>query len=251
MELKATILRYESLPSTNTEAANQARRGAPEGLCIVARAQTQGRGRQGRTWASPPGAGLYFSIVLRPRIEARWWPLLSLLGALASRDALREACALVADIKWPNDLLVEERKIGGVLAEVIETEFGRACILGIGLNLRDGAFPPEIRATATSVERVSGEAPDTETVLQALVRAIADWYGALHAPAGPERICREWEASSSYAFNRRVRATVGSETIEGLTRGLELDGALRLETEDGRIERIYSADIVSLRGVAG
>src|SRR5207237_4069772 len=95
--LTPTILRFESLPSTNTEAARQAVLGVPEGLCVIAREQTAGRGRQQRAWVSPKDAGLYFSIVLRPRLDARAWPLVTLAAALAASDALREACALETD----------------------------------------------------------------------------------------------------------------------------------------------------------
>ncbi|HEX7956608.1 MAG TPA: biotin--[acetyl-CoA-carboxylase] ligase, partial [Pyrinomonadaceae bacterium] len=103
--LSPTVMRFDSLPSTNTEAARQAARGAPEGLCVVAREQTAGRGRRERTWVSPLDAGLYLSVVLRPQLEPRDWPLVTLAAALAARDALAETCRLEADIKWPNDLL--------------------------------------------------------------------------------------------------------------------------------------------------
>src|SRR5918998_3402289 len=96
--LTPTILRFDSLPSTNTEAARQASLGAPEGLCVVAREQTAGRGRRERAWASPKDAGLYLSVVLRPALEARAWPLITFAAALAARDALKEACAFDPDI---------------------------------------------------------------------------------------------------------------------------------------------------------
>src|SRR6201986_1895685 len=121
-----TILRFDSLPSTNTEAARQASLGAREGLCVVAREQTAGRGRRERAWVSPKDAGLYFSVVLRPRLDAREWPLVTLAAGLAVRDALFEACALETDIKWPNDLLARGRKLCGILAETVETPRGRA-----------------------------------------------------------------------------------------------------------------------------
>ena len=112
--LTPTILRFDSLPSTNTEAARQAARGAPEGLCVVAREQTAGRGRRERSWVSPKDAGLYLSVVLRPSFEARLWPLVTLAAALAVRDALAASCALDTDIKWPNDLLASGRKLCGI-----------------------------------------------------------------------------------------------------------------------------------------
>src|SRR5947209_14712523 len=142
--LTPTILRFDSLPSTNTEAARQALLGAPEGLCVVAREQTAGRGRQQRAWASPKDAGLYFSIVLRPQTDARVWPLVTLAAALAVSDALAESCALETDIKWPNDLLAGGRKLCGILAETFETPRGRAVVLGVGVNLANSAFPPEV-----------------------------------------------------------------------------------------------------------
>ena len=111
------IQRFESLPSTNIEAARLAAEGAPEGLCIVAAEQTAGRGRLQRQWVSPKGAGLYFSVVLRPQFEQNAWPLLTLMAAVAVNDALRESCGLETDIKWPNDVLANDKKLCGILAE--------------------------------------------------------------------------------------------------------------------------------------
>src|ERR1041385_7372332 len=105
------VLRFDSLPSTNTEATNRAIAGAEEGLCVVAREQTAGRGRMERKWVSPPDAGLYFSVLLRPRFEQKYWPLLSLMAAIATNEALRETCALLTDIKWPNDVLAAGKKL--------------------------------------------------------------------------------------------------------------------------------------------
>jgi BirA family biotin operon repressor/biotin-[acetyl-CoA-carboxylase] ligase len=245
--LTPTILRFDSLPSTNTEAARQAAEGAGEGLCVVAREQTAGRGRRERTWVSTKDAGLYFSIVLRPRLEARDWPLITLLAALAVRDALRQSCGLEADIKWPNDLLAGGRKLCGILAETIETRAGRACVLGIGINLTDNAFPKELAGVATSVEAQAGAAPDVEKLLRALTRALAHQYEVLHETGGTASIIREWEARSSYANGRRVHVALGSESFEGTTRGLEPDGALRVETDAREIRIVRAGDVRALR----
>ena len=248
--LTPIILRFDSLPSTNTEAARQAARGAPEGLCIVAREQTAGRGRQKRAWVSPKDAGLYFSIVLRPRLEVREWPLITLAAAVAARDALEEACALRADIKWPNDLLASGRKLCGILAETVESAAaGRAVVLGIGINLTNRAFPPEILAAATSVEEETARAPDPAQLLNALTHQLARRYEELHACGGATLILREWEARSSYAHGRRVRVALAEETFEGTTRGLEPDGALRVETGAGRITTVRAGDVTAVRGV--
>lgn len=245
--LTPTILRFESLPSTNTEAARQAALGVPEGLCVVAREQTAGRGRRERSWASPKDAGLYVSVVLRPTLEARLWPLVTLAAALAVRDALGEACGLEADIKWPNDLLAGGRKLCGILAETAEGARGRAVVLGVGVNLRRGSFPAEISDTATSVEEQAGRAPDAESLLAALTRALAARYETLHAVGGPAEILREWERRSSYAHGRRVRVALAAETFEGTTRGLDPDGALRVETDEGTIQTVRAGDVTALR----
>lgn len=247
-DLHTTILRYDSLPSTNTEAASQAVRGAAEGLCVVAREQTRGRGRQERVWASPPDAGLYFSIVLRPRLKLEAWPLITLSAALAVQDALREACALETDIKWPNDILCDGRKLCGILAETVETKTGRACILGIGINLNERAYPPELGAHATSVEGATGKAADSERVLAALVTQLAQRYAQLHAHAtGQSEIITDWLINSSYAEGKRVRVNTATDVFTGTTRGLEPDGALRVETATGELRIVRAGDVHALR----
>lgn len=246
--LTPTVLRFDSLPSTNTEAARQAAEGAPEGLCVVAREQTAGRGRRERAWASPKDAGLYFSVVLRPRLEAKHWPLITLAAAVAVCDALAEACGLQTDIKWPNDLLAGGRKLCGILAETFETRAGRACVLGVGINLSDRAFPPEIKDSATSVEAQTGSAPDADALLRALTRSLARHYERLHEQGGASRVVNEWETRSSYARGRRVRVRLAAETFDGTTRGLEPDGALRVETDARDIRIVRAGDVHALRG---
>lgn len=247
--LQPTILRFDSLPSTNTEAARQASQGAPEGLCVVAREQTKGRGRAGRTWVSPADAGLYFSIVLRPvSLDTRTWPLLTLMAALAVRDALLESHELETDIKWPNDILANERKLCGILAETVDAETGRAVIIGIGINLNDDAFPPELKTIATSISSLTGRAPDTERLLHSLIRALNQRYKILQAANGAAETIRQWSQHSSYAQGRSVRVQLETEKFDGWTRGLEPDGALRVETFTGEIRIVRAGDVTSLRG---
>jgi BirA family transcriptional regulator, biotin operon repressor / biotin---[acetyl-CoA-carboxylase] ligase len=247
--LTPTILRFDSLPSTNTEAARQAALGAREGLCVVAREQTAGRGRRERSWISPKDAGLYFSIVLRPKTEAREWPLITLAAAVAVADALREACALETDIKWPNDIHARGRKLCGILAETVEGCARRAVVLGIGINLTNGAFPPEILETATSVEEETGRAPVYERLLAALTRNLSRAYEELTDGGGAPAIIAQWESRSTYARARSVRVALAGEIFEGVTRGLEPDGALRVETPDGRTRTVRAGDVEALRNV--
>ena len=243
------ILRFDSIDSTNLEAMRQARAGAREGLCIVAREQKAGRGRLDRSWQSPKDAGLYFSIVLRPELKMRLWPLLTLMAALAVSDALMKACGLRVDIKWPNDLCVYDRKLGGVLAETIDTEKGPAAIVGIGINLFSRGLSDTIRGTATSVESEISAEPDVESVLQALLKAMGERYEMLQSPKGEEHTIREWCANSSFAFDRQVRVSLDGDSFVGATCGLESDGALRVETEAGRIRIVRAGDVTALRGM--
>jgi len=245
--LQPTILRLDSIDSTNLEAMRQAKAGAPEGLCIVAREQTNGRGRLDRIWQSPKDAGLYFSMLLRPRLEMSSWPLITLMAALAVCDALMRACALRADIKWPNDICVNDRKLCGILVETIETENSAAAIVGIGINLKANSLPATVNDQATSVESATARQPDGERVLEELIKAIWERYELLQSPQGDEHTIREWCASSSYAVGRQVRVALGKDTFEGTTRGLESDGALRVEVEGKQMRIVRAGDVTALR----
>jgi BirA family biotin operon repressor/biotin-[acetyl-CoA-carboxylase] ligase len=242
--LNPKVLRFESLPSTNTELARLASEGAVEGVSVVADEQTAGRGRLQRAWSSPKGAGLYFSILLRPTIPQNYWPLITFMAALAVGDALREACELQTDIKWPNDILSGERKICGILSEAIETPAGRAVIVGIGINLTQNAFPPELSDGATSVAEATGRPPGREQILAALLNALSHWYSLLNEPG---QIIDAWSNRSSYAIGKLVQVSNGDDVWQGTTAGVEPDGALRLRTLSGEIKLIRAGDVYRLR----
>jgi BirA family biotin operon repressor/biotin-[acetyl-CoA-carboxylase] ligase len=251
-KLAPQILRFDSLPSTNVEAARLAVEGAAEGLCVVAGEQTAGRGRLQRQWISPRDAGIYFSVVLRPRFEQSSWPLLTMMAAVAVHDALLDACALATDIKWPNDILADDKKLCGILAETVETPLGRAVIVGIGINLTQGSFPPELETIATDVESAGNQKPELERVLEALVRVLTSHYEVLNEAGGPEEIIRQWGARSSYGEGKLVRVSESgsSENLVGTTRGLERDGALRVETSSGEIRVVRAGDVTAIRPVS-
>jgi len=245
--LSFQILRFDSISSTNLEAAKRAAKGAPEGLIVVADEQTAGRGRLGRHWASPKGAGLYFSIVLRPQIELASWPLITFVAALAVHDALLQYCGLAMDIKWPNDIMANDRKLCGILAETVEARVGGPVVLGIGLNLTSASFPSELRETATSLESLTGGMPDRELVLEAILMAFQRRYAMLLSPDGWRRVIHEWTRRSSYATGKRIRVKNDHESLEGISRGLESDGALRVETGSGEIRIVRAGDITMVR----
>ena len=246
MLLAPRILRFESLDSTNSEAERLALEGAEEGLCIVADEQTAGRGRLQREWSSPKGAGLYFTMLLRPQIPQASWPLITLFAAIAVSDVLFEQCRIEADIKWPNDVLVAGRKICGILAETLDTPTGRAVALGIGINLTVEAFPPRLLSTAISVEEATGQRVERETILSPLVWRLIHYHRLLH-DGHDRKIIDEWSKRSSYAHGKLVQIVTGDETIRGVTHGLEMNGALRLQTADGKIKRVYAGDVTTVR----
>lgn len=240
------IIRYESVGSTNTEAAEQARRGAPEGTCVIAREQTSGRGRYGRTWISGKDSGLYLSIVLRPKLDLRHQPLITLMAGVAVHDALAEL-GMPPDIKWVNDLLVNEKKIGGILAEAVATPTGNAVIVGIGVNLRSSNFPPEIAETATSIEAETGRVLDADSVAEPIIRHLSHFYQVLNETDGATNIIKEWSERSTYFEGKMVKVTLSDRVIEGVTAGLEDNGALRVKTGDDPVIIVEAGDVERLR----
>jgi len=240
------ILRFDTIGSTNTEAINQARLGADEGLCVMARQQTAGRGRHGRSWISEKDSGLYFSIVLRPGIEMRFLPLITLMAGVAVYDTLQEY-GLRPDIKWVNDILVHDKKISGILSETVETNKGLAVIVGIGINLKSSNFPSEIAEIAASIESETGKLVDAEQLANTLTRFFAYYYGILNNESGPKNILAEWRRRSSYFRGKSVLVILGNETFTGTTDGLENNGALRVKTSDGLIKIVQAGDVENLR----
>lgn len=243
-----TILHYDSLDSTNSEAVKQAKLGADEGLCVIAGQQTAGRGRHGRTWVSEPNSGLYFSVVLRPKVEPRFLPLITLMTGIAVYDALK-LFGLKPDIKWVNDILIGEKKICGILAETVETPSGLAVVVGIGVNLTSKNFPAEIAETATSIEAETGSRISADHFARALTYYLSSIYRSLPFADGHQTIMRHWRRRSSYFRGKRVRVTLDSDTFTGTTDGLEENGALRVKTADGSVKIVQAGDVERLRRV--
>ncbi len=244
--MQITTHTFETLGSTNSEALKRARLGADEGLCILARQQTEGRGRHGRTWISEKDAGLYFSIVLRPRISPQFLPLITLMAGVAVHDMLQEY-GIESDIKWVNDVLVGERKIAGILAETAETDNGIAVVVGIGVNLARRSVPPAIAETATSVQEASGIDVAPEEAAGTLAKYLSYFYDMMTSTDGSASIIDEWRKRSSYFSGKPVRVDLGSEMITGITDGLEPNGALRLRQADGRVVTVQAGDVERLR----
>ena len=241
-----TILRFDSIGSTNDEALRQAKAGAAEGLCIVAKQQTAGRGRHGRRWVSDEDAGLYLSIVLRPELESRFLPLITLMTGVAVHDMLQEF-GLSPDIKWVNDVLVQNKKIAGILAEAAETPTGLAVVVGIGVNMTSAGLSDELAATATSIRAETDRTISISDLEQSLTKYLGYFYGILANTGGATQILDEWRKRSTYFSGKHVRVTLGGRTFEGVTDGLEPNGALRVRTPDGQLEIVNAGEVERVR----
>ena len=241
------IIRYDTVGSTNDEAMNHAQMGAPEGLCIVAEGQHAGRGREGRKWHSEPGAGLYMSMVLRPKLEIRELPVLTLLTAIAVHDSVLQLSSVQPDIKWPNDILVGEKKISGILLETCDTDIGTAVIVGIGVNISNKAIPEDLRQKSTSIKELVGKEPQFSSVLQSVTHNLAVNYQGFLGNRNITDILGAWSARSSYATGKIVKVTTRIETFYGETMGLDSYGALRVKTEQGRVLSVTAGDVMAVR----
>ena len=238
--LGSTILRFDTVSSTNDVARDLAASGKPEGLCIVAREQTAGRGRQGRSWSSPPGEGLYLSLILRPDIKAAESAVITLAAAVAVAETLKLDFQVSADIKWPNDILASGRKVCGILVEsAIESGRLQYAIMGIGVNVAQPYFPNELGETATSLLLETGRTVSPEDLLKPLLQRLEYWYVA--ATSNHDLVIARWEEISSYARAVRIESADGS--IEGLTRGLTKKGALIVELSNGETREIVSGEV--------
>lgn len=230
----------DEVGSTQAEVARLAAGGAPEGLVVTARHQRAGRGRLGRAWWDRPGESLLVSVLLRPRIAPSRAPQLTLVGALAVIDAVGAATGLVPGIRWPNDVLATGRKICGILAEAATDAAGslERVILGIGLNVNQEAFPPEVAGRAASLRMLTGRAHDREALLGALLEALDSRYRAF-VTAGTEELAAAWR-ERCVTLGERIRAADGRE---GVAVDLDASGALLLRADDGAVHRVVAGEV--------
>jgi BirA family biotin operon repressor/biotin-[acetyl-CoA-carboxylase] ligase len=244
-KLGTTLYHFHSLPSTNDLAREMATLGTAEGVGVLAYRQTAGRGRHGRSWSSPSGEGLYLSVILRPELKPSLSGLITLGAAVAVAETLISDFGVSCDIKWPNDVLANRRKICGILVESA-SESGRLhyAVLGIGINLTQSSFDGDLRETATSVFIETGKKIGPLEVVPPLTSRLESYYRAVSDR--PETVVEKWQEFSSSARDCRVRIKSGDRVIVGTTRGLTPTGALVLELDDGERLEFVSGE-VSLR----
>jgi BirA family transcriptional regulator, biotin operon repressor / biotin---[acetyl-CoA-carboxylase] ligase len=231
----------DELDSTQRLARELARGGADEGTTVIAERQTTGRGRLGRHWHSPPGLNLYCSVVLRPAVAPAAVPCLALIAGLAVVDAVREVAGLAGALKWPNDVLLDGRKVAGILTEMeAEVERVHFVIAGIGVNVNAADFPPDLAGKATSLRLAGGQPVDRAAFAAGLLAALEGRYRRFLA-AGFAAMRSEWEACSALT-GKEVRVTAPEGEVAGRVLGVDDDGALRLAGPRGEL-RVVAGEV--------
>ena len=239
------VLYKEQIDSTNDWAKEIFAQHPEEGLVLLAGTQTRGRGRHGRYWHSEPHTGLYLSIVLRPKIKRECFALLTLMAGVACATAMNEFAAAQAKLKWPNDILLGEKKLGGILSEYcLSGNDEEAVVIGIGLNVNQSEFPDELEPTATSLKMATGSEQDRLEVTVALLNHLDREYISF-LDHGPDPMLAEWRRLSMLV-GRQVILLRGSEKVAGTALGLSQTGNLLLRTDDGR-ELSFDSGEVSLK----
>lgn len=240
-DLALDVRWFLSVTSTMDVAAALLLDGPARGVVVLADAQTAGRGRRGRTWASPPGSGVYLSLILNPSARALATSLLTLAAGVGVREGLHAAAGLDAELKWPNDVVVGRRKVAGILAEGagIGTA-GATVIVGVGINVRRSTWPPDVAARATSVEAEVGQPVSRGRIVAEVLAAVLDRVTGLEREAGD--ILQAWRVAAPSAVGTPVEWTTHKGIGRGLTAGVDETGALLIDTDNG-IERVLSGEI--------
>jgi BirA family transcriptional regulator, biotin operon repressor / biotin---[acetyl-CoA-carboxylase] ligase len=236
------IRRFADIDSTNRYALEASRSGAAPGLVVVADRQAAGRGRRGRTWSAPPGSSLLVSVVLAAPGSADDVHVVTMAAGLALADAVQVVAGVDADLKWPNDLVVGDRKLAGILAET-DLRDGRVhrVVVGIGCNVTWGGYPEELAESATACDREAGRPVDRDALLAALLDRLAEHLESLDAVPARYR-------SRLATIGHPVRVELGDGTREGVARDVDDAGRLVVDTDDGPLV-VAAGDVVHLRPV--
>ena len=243
----------EETGSTNIDAKRYAEEGEPHGTTVIAEKQNAGRGRRGKYWESPPGSAIYMTIMLKPDFAPDKASMLTLVMALSVAEAITEATGLQAGIKWPNDVVVNKKKVCGILTELnVETDYIRHVVIGVGINVNNGApeeFPEEIRETATSLRIEAGTPFSRAELLERVLERFEKNYDTFVTTLDLRLLI---EAYGRYLLNLNMEVNVldpkGSYT--GVARGISTTGELLVEKEDGEMKTVYAGE-VSVRGLYG
>jgi len=241
-----TVRTYAELESTNTALVEEARRGAPEGLVVVADHQTGGRGRLGRTWSAQPGTALLVSVLLRPPLPIDEVPVVLMAAGLAACDGVEAAAGFRPGLKWPNDLVMGDSKLAGLLTEATGGS-DPGVVLGLGINVGAAAYPAELAAAATSCEEVASRPVDRGDLLVAFLTALESRYATALAAGGRETTLAAYRSDSA-TLGRRVRVELTSgRALEGNASRLADDGQLVVVDDAGSEHFVNVGDVKHLR----
>jgi len=238
------IYYYQTLNSTMDVAFEIALKGAEEGTLVVAEAQSKGRGRLNRQWVSPKYKGIYLSLILRPKLLPQETPLLTLLAGVAVCEAIKEQTGISANIKWPNDILINEKKIGGILTELnAEIDTVHFVIVGIGLNVNtDKSLLP---SGATSLKEETAKEYNRADLLRKILKKMEINYH-IFKKQGPYATLEKWRALSS-TLGQRIKVICQKEHIEGEALDIDIDGGLLVRKDSGFIEKIMAGDVLKAK----
>lgn len=241
------IHHFFRIDSTNRVAMDLSYANEPEGTIVLAEEQTAGRGRAGRSWHSERASGIYVTLLLRPRMSPVQAPLLTMMAGLSAHAAIQAQTGLHPDVKWPNDLMLNGKKVGGILTEMhAEPTLVRFVIVGIGINVNQEKFPAELSGVATSLRAESGKSQSRLELLARLLREFeADYNRFLRN--GAAAVIERFAQVSSYARGKKVRVTNGNESYVGVTVGLRPEGLLQVQREDGTMVTVFAGDVTETR----
>jgi BirA family biotin operon repressor/biotin-[acetyl-CoA-carboxylase] ligase len=241
------IHHYFRTDSTNRVALELGYTNEPEGSVVLAEEQTAGRGRAGRSWHSERATGIYITLLLRPRISPVQAPLLTMMAGLSAHAAIQAQTSLQLDVKWPNDLMLNGKKVGGIMTEMhAETTLVRFVIVGIGINVNQEKFPPELSGIATSLRAETGKPQSRLELLARLLREFETDYNRFLRD-GPASIIERFTQVSSYARGKRVRVSNESESYVGVTAGLRPEGLLQVQQDDGTLVTVLAGDVTEIK----
>ena len=244
------VVFFEETVSTNNEIRSLAEQGAPHGTLAVAERQLGGKGRRGRVWTSPAGVGIWMSMLLRPQIDPMAASMLTLVMALSTRRGIEKATGLKSEIKWPNDLVLNKKKICGILTEMstelMEIQY---VIPGIGINVNQKDFPDDIKATATSLYIESGKIQKRSEIIAAIMEAFEGYYDTFIKTQDMSGLIEEYNANLVNLGNEVCVLDPAGE-FRGVSEGINKEGALLVRLADGTLKEIISGE-VSVRGVYG
>lgn len=244
------VVCYKVLESTNLQAKLDAEKGAPQGTLIVADMQTAGRGRRGRAWSSPPGKNVYFTLILKPEIEPDKASMLTPVMGLAVAEGIRRTCNAEAMIKWPNDIVIDGKKVCGMLAELsVERDFIHYVVIGVGINVGQQAFPEEIAQTAVCLQDVCGVKVSRAELAANVMQAFEEHYDAFLERGDLSALKPRYERLL-VNNGRQVRVLDPGGEFQGIARGIDRFGELLVERTDGSVVSVYAGE-VSVRGIYG